>query len=185
MTDPLVWIDREYDRSMSSRGSRYRAYLKARASQFDDATDAEHAATAWYIACSPIMSPGYVQLRPDIEAVHVDFDSDGRLVARLELRVQRMLPAAVGASLPKLSDWQRERGWVNNASSYPVHVAPDTTKDALLATYQLTVHLNEIDLGKPRGDRLDAVLAVRTVDQLADEINRVAGPIVAVLRGER
>lgn len=184
MTDPLVWVDREYDRSVSSHGSRYRAYLKARASQFEDTTSAEHAATAWYIACSLTMSPGYVQLRPDIEAVQIDFDPDGRLIARLELRVPRILPAAVAQTLPQLADWQRERSWADATSSYRTYVAPETTNDALLATYELTVHLNEEGLGKPRSDCLDLAFAVRAIDQLVEDINCLTGPIVAALRGE-
>ena len=186
MTDPLVWVDRAHDRSAASNGvSRYQAYLEAREEMFKDAEPIGYAAAAWTVATSPVMTPGYVEWRPDLHTVTVQHDDDGRLVAVLKARLPHrpLLRHGLLSDLGKLADWQRERAWSAVGEGY-AYFEPRADRDALLITARLVVHLDEQGLPDPAdADGLDAGLAMDAVDHLVDEINHCAKPLVDELRG--
>lgn len=185
MTDPLVWVDRAHDRSAASNGvSRYQAYLEAREHLFKDSDPIGYAATTWMVATSPVMTPGYVEWRPDLHTVTVQHDDEGRMVAVLKVRVPHrpLLHRGLHSDLDRLADWDRERPFTGPGDHYSYH-APRADKDALLITARLVVHLDERGLPDPGdADGLDVGLAMDTVDHLVDEINHNAKPLVDELR---
>ncbi|MEV7600471.1 hypothetical protein AB0O91_24160 [Kitasatospora sp. NPDC089797] len=107
----LAVADDFHDRRDASDGySRYGSYLARKASLLHDdgqpLTAAEFARAAWQIATSPIMSPGYVHIRPDLHGITVvSTTGDTRDVA---LRIDIPLRHAALAHRPdrRLGDWQ-------------------------------------------------------------------------------
>lgn len=141
--DNVVWVDDFHDRESASDGvSRFGAYVRQRAHLFADGLDGplrqvDFAATAWAIACSPVMSPGYVRARPDVWAVTCFAGEEGRvLVADVEVR------------LPWPPEWRNTgsvigwTGWARSTSGWgepPVLVEPEDKAQALLVTVHLRV----------------------------------------------
>jgi hypothetical protein len=93
--DPF-WIDEEYDREHSDDGvSRYAAYVRDRMAEFAESWDGTwddgtvpFARTAWYVATTPVMAPGYVRMHPRVlSAQIVRNDWDGGLAADVSLSI--------------------------------------------------------------------------------------------------
>ncbi|MFF7459342.1 hypothetical protein [Kitasatospora sp. NPDC008115] len=89
----LAIVDDIRDREQASDGySRYGAYIAQHADDFQDDGEplrpVDFAAVAWAVATHPVMSPGYVDVRPDIQPLTVHRDYDGRPVlgAKVGLR---------------------------------------------------------------------------------------------------
>ncbi|HEX3778163.1 MAG TPA: hypothetical protein VHX38_00715 [Pseudonocardiaceae bacterium] len=113
-------VDEDYDTTHASTGSRYGNYLASRTRLFVD-TDTERpgtdplsfAATAFTIAQSPVMSPGYVRSHPRIQAVNTHWDDNGRLA--IEVGLAAPLPAPIAAAIGGRGwqDWTRDyhSGW--------------------------------------------------------------------------
>jgi hypothetical protein len=102
------WIDYKYDRSSDGR-SRYSSYLRDRRKQFEeidsDDKTAAFAATAWRIANSPIMAPGYVRRSERILSAELNRSyeyEDGALLANIEIAVA--LPSYLRSIRPPAQD---------------------------------------------------------------------------------
>ncbi|MEU6217237.1 hypothetical protein ABZ845_06890 [Streptomyces sp. NPDC047022] len=190
----LALVDDEHDRRNASDGhSRYGAYLKQRLTRFHEYNQSESplptqefAAAAWQVATSPIMSPGYVGIRPDLRAITPTFaDDEGGLVIDVQvplhhydLRAARDIPLG-------WQDWETDRHYL---SAYASYFEPGSKRPALLTTTIVRLVVDGA-WGLPpqehtRGHGL-VDDAKRTVAALAAGINGHAGPIVAALRGEQ
>jgi hypothetical protein len=108
-----------YDRDMASDGrSRYGAYLRQKADMFRDGDDwtensVRFALTAWQIAQSPIMAPGYVRSHPRVLHNCEHWDDEGR--GALTIQLATALPTQVARSVRSLGwcDWERhDQRWV-------------------------------------------------------------------------
>lgn len=120
----LARIDDDYDRDRASNDtSRFGEYLRLNSALFRDSWSdepapvedpVEFAVHAWRTATGPVMSPGYVQTRPDLSAVTLHRDEyDGALYADIHLRLRH---AYIGAGLKrfpygKVQDWEPNRNW--------------------------------------------------------------------------
>jgi len=184
----VVWVDEGYDRELASDGvSRYGGYLRSRAHLFAD-EDAPldpvgFAVLAWQIASGPVMSPGYVRRRPDIEAVtcrHVE--EPGLLVADVEVRLSWPAGLNRGGPLAGWRSWVMGDGWGDEP---PRYVEPGDDRPALLVTAHLWLPIPEPSLPAPRhipaGD-VDVATAKRAVEVVCRHVNAAAGPVVAVVR---
>lgn len=106
-------VDDTYDREMASDGqSRFGAYLRQRAGSFGDIQDdvLRVALTAWRIAQSPIMAPGYVRWHPRVVNTDEHWDDEGR--AGLTVQMAAPLPPPVIQSIGywRWQGWERY-GW--------------------------------------------------------------------------
>jgi len=184
--EPLVWVDRDYDRRKAYPGtSRYANYLERNAELFAGASRTEHAISAWYVATSPIMSPGYARSRADLEKVVLERDDDGNLVAVVELRLPNRRVTA-DAGIGGMADWWMERPWSESLDSpHYAYCDPRPGRPALLLTARLVLPVSMTGLAEPDGDGPDVELAMRTCERMAAEINRAAAPAVNALRSAR
>jgi hypothetical protein len=183
----LVAVDEVYDREFASDGaSRYGAYLRARAHLFaGEGTPPDAVAftiLAWQIASSPVMSPGYVQLRPDIHAITCQHSEEpGALVADLEVRLR--WPTQLHGSRPLAGwrTWALEDDW---GGPPPRYVEPGDDQPALLVTAHLWVPIPEASLRRHTlpGD-VNVAAAKRAVAAVCRHVNTAAGPVVTAVRG--
>ncbi|MDI5967148.1 hypothetical protein [Streptantibioticus silvisoli] len=188
----LVAADDSYDvRNSSDSVSRFGAYLRQNARP-DECADApvsaeEFAAVVWRTATAPVMSPGYVRLRPDVAAVTPTWseDGDGRLMFDVHVPLQHNALVTRQSALLRWADWQtgpRDP----DARPYRPLWTPERAVDAVLTT--TTVRLAVTDdwaLPAPSGTPARLVTDAKgSVAAVADSVNRFAGPIVAALRGD-
>ncbi|MDT3395762.1 hypothetical protein RKE29_03710 [Streptomyces sp. B1866] len=188
--DTLVRIDAQYDRARASDGhSRFGVYLAQRPALFHEpgepdtplANAEEFAAAVWQVACAPVMSPGYVRVRPDLTAVRIEHREDGEgLLAVVDVPLPH---TALRAHLPyRWRDWQPARDLDDDADGYAGSWLPGDDRPAVLVTAQVRVPL----VGPwpvpaaPRGLGL-TVSAMDAVDLLAEQVNQAAGPMVTAL----
>ena len=136
----LAFVDDEYDREHASGGwSRYATYLARNQHLLHDdgpLTAAEFACSTWQIATGPIMSPGYVRIRPDLHGITVvPATDDSRDVA---LRIEVPLRHSALAHRPdrRLGDWQPDL-WGINRGPFQRLFEPDIDKALLLTTATL------------------------------------------------
>jgi hypothetical protein len=183
----VCWVDEDWDRTNASdRVSRYGAYLRGHAEQFDPWREAPNGITedpgdfaiaALQVATGPIMSPGYVRWHPRVLDYKLDRGLDpepGRLVCSVTL-----------ATFPSLwlgspwRDWTKYLGrdWCE----------PDDARHAALARLELRWPLPVATLPRPHPparsgypNLRDAKAAVRA---LVDQINQTAGPVLTKLEG--
>ncbi|MFC6364257.1 hypothetical protein, partial [Nonomuraea thailandensis] len=111
----LVRIADDYDREMGDSNapldSRYGRYLTQCMNDLwdEDRTDpAAFLVWAWSVGTGPIMSPGYVRIRPDVGAVRLtQSQEDGRLLVEVETPVQhgQLAPGAL-APYAAARDWE-------------------------------------------------------------------------------
>lgn len=111
--DTLAFTDDTYDRENASEGgSRFGSYLRLNANLLHEdgepLTAREFARTAWLIATSPVMSPGYVRTRPDLRDLTLVMS--GEDYDRLALRIDVFLRHDVLAHRPagQPGDWERD-----------------------------------------------------------------------------
>jgi hypothetical protein len=115
----LLWVDEAGDREVASdRQSRYGAYLRYEAHRFSPDSDsgpatdpAEFAGLAFQVACSPVMSPGYVRTHPRVAAVR------WRWEACVELELVAPHPPSVRDALASWPGWRTvnlggDQGWI-------------------------------------------------------------------------
>ncbi len=191
----LAVVDDADDRDRASDGvSRFGVYLRQHAADLRDCdapldTD-EFAAAVWRIAGSPVMAPGYVRLRPDVHAITPTWSEDGAagLMFDVRLRLPRTALLAGRTAVPAgWSDWRTERHW-EDGDRYRWWSEPASTRPALLTTTVIRLPVDATwTLPSPRtaeGPRL-VTDAKRSVAAVAAAVNRLAGPVVATLRGER
>jgi hypothetical protein len=189
-TGELVRVDEVYDREFASNGvSRYGAYVRSRAHLFaDEGTPLDpvgFTVLAWEIANSPVMSPGYVRRRPDIEAVTCRHSEEpGALVADVEVRVRWPAELPRSGPLAGWRSWALEDSWGDQP---PRNVEPGDDKPALLITAHMWVPIPELSLPAPRWPTLPGDVNVadakRAVAAVCRHVNAAAGPVVSALRG--
>lgn len=186
----LAVIDDDYDRRHASNGhSRFAAYLDRYAGLPQDGeppyTAAEFAVTTWGIATAPVMSPGYVRLRPDLLAVTAHLAEDDP--AGLVMRITAPVPHRALATSPRPGrwlDWERDchdRGpWSPTVEPIPDH------RPVLVLSAYLCLPVPTGVLVTPTTNRTGPELTAQaktSVAVLAEHINRTAGPAVAALLG--
>jgi len=188
----LALLDDTDDRDRSDDGhSRYGAYLRINADQFhndgDPLTPAEFAHAAWRIATSPVMSPGYVRIRPDLRDVTPDLTGDDydSLALRIVVPVRH---TALTRRSAQLTDWAtRYSGWGDDRWKVLVEPEP-TNRAALLLTATLLVPVPEHALIAPTTTRPGRTLtreAKRAVRALAEHANSHAHLVADLLGGGR
>ncbi|MFJ8624250.1 hypothetical protein ACIRD3_15575 [Kitasatospora sp. NPDC093550] len=185
----LVVVDDTADREDASDGhSRYGAYLAQHADDFRDdgqpLRPVEFAIAAWRVATSPVMAPGYVTVRPDVDRVEVYVDHDGgaQFCAKVGLRHSQLAHRPAGRSL----DWERAP-WSRSNESWPVLVSPERTdRPAVLVTATVLLPIPDRILITPTTTRPGHTLthqAKTVVGALAEYANRHLAPLVADLLG--
>ncbi|GHB75954.1 hypothetical protein GCM10010331_74780 [Streptomyces xanthochromogenes] len=178
----LVRVDREYDRRNAD--SRFGSYISARTEELfeEDRTDrALFTAWAWRIATPPVMSPGYIDIRPDL-SVTFDRDEDGDPIVKVTMPLPHRALAREHRPGYEVGDWEAPYG---RGETYPQLWAPAYIKrTAVLASAVMLVPATDWTLFVPSGrpEQLvdDAQLAVETAARL---INEYVGPQVADLLG--
>ncbi len=196
MTEPLVTIDEERDRSHASDGvSRYGAYLRNRVSEFWDydgtvASPVEFAAAAWRNATGPVMGSGYAEIRADINSIRItagEFGEDDYAIeVTIPLHRSALKPFPSHLGLPELGDWHWEGSPFSDHKGF---FDPKYTRPALLTTARLLIPVTDAMLPMPDPDTpagtvhlADAKASVRAV---ADIVNRQAVPVVEAPRSAR
>lgn len=185
----LVIVDDIADRRDASDGrSRYGAYIAHHAGHFHEDGDplrpTEFAAAAWRIATSPVMAPGYVAVRPDIDRVEVYVDHDGgvQLCAKIGLRHGALARRPTGHPL----DWERAP-WSRPGEPRPALAAPERTdRPAVLVTATVLLPIPDTILTTPTTAGPGRTLtdeAKTVVAALARHANTHLAPLVADLVG--
>lgn len=192
----LVAVDDDYDRENADfrGGSRYAAYLKKNqqriaASQWDDEMDpVRFAVDVWNIATGPIMSPGYVRVRPDLSSVRIYRDDwDGHLYVEIALPLPQHRLG--GLRLPyEWRDWQPTRFQPGVPDEFARLGEPETQGGvckAVLTTTTVRIPGPDWDLVTPTSLEGATMYeeARRSVALVCEHINREAAAVVAALRG--
>ncbi|MFD0032552.1 hypothetical protein ACFVJK_30645 [Streptomyces sp. NPDC127172] len=195
----LVRVNDRYDRENASDGvSRYGAYLRQNLGLFRDGwsdepapikNPAEYAIYAWQVATGPIMYPGYVQFRPDLNRVSLHrTDEDGSLYADVHIPLRH---SHIGGNTKRFpyswQDWETEPDY--SSDEYRGLQEPRfNKKPSVLASAVVRIpggewtHLISPTAYEGRTLVDEARDAVAVVAQL---INEDAGPIVARVLDER
>jgi hypothetical protein len=188
----LAAVDDAYDRDRASDGrSRFGIYLRQHAEQLRDCYEplsaAEFAAAVWNIATEPVMSPGYVRLRPDIHAISPVWSEDGdaALLFDVHVRMPHTALPAVREVPGRWDGWKAGRS-LDEPGPYWPQWEPFLPGNALLTTTVVRLLVDDRwALPAPTGR--DAALvgdAQASVRAVATTVNELAGPVVAALRGE-
>ncbi|MEU2076608.1 hypothetical protein [Streptomyces sp. NPDC013489] len=196
-TTTLVAIADDYDREMSDTGapldSRLGRYL---AQHMDDLWDEDRTdpkaflVWAWRVATGPIMSPGYVRIRPDLGAVRLtQSQEDGRLLVEIETPVGHgQLAQSVRPPYSAMRDWEIDRyAYSSDGSHLPLQAPEDESKPALLLAATLRLPADDWTLHQPAGKwPVEELLIDDAKNALAvavTGINDIAGHRVAKLIG--
>ncbi|MFC5666159.1 hypothetical protein ACFP3U_24690 [Kitasatospora misakiensis] len=182
----LAVIDDIADREQASDGrSRYGAYLAKYAADFREGgeplTPVDFAAVAWSVATFPVMSPGYVDVRPDLQPLTVHRDHDGRAVLCAKVGLRHGHLARRPASRPRPLDWERDP-WGSHDDPWPVLVGPEhTDRPAVLLTATVLLPVPDGILLRPTAARPGRTLtheAKTVVAALAAHANEFLSPLV-------
>jgi hypothetical protein len=177
-------VDETYDRDFSCDGrSRFGAYLRQRAGMFDYGegltTDrCSFAVSAWQIAQSPIMAPGYVRIHPRVLRTDACWDDDRRVA--IAIQVAAPLPGA----LVRVIDGGRWRGWEQVGFTETRWVEPyDNDRPAAFTTVTMRISLAAAALPTPRyrTGAADTATAKRAVRALCDLFNAQIRPVLVAL----
>jgi hypothetical protein len=192
----LVYVDEEGDRTGASNGySRYGGYLNARPAEFceegqpDTPLFAEDfAAAAWRVATPPVLI-GYVVQRPDINSITAAYTENGDLLFKVEVPLWHGdLPSDRRPRYP-WQDWTTEYDIAARDDKYRHAFEPDIKGDrpAVLAVANVLVSAAGWDLPAPQHPRGRGLVdeAQHVVREIAAQVNRQAGPMVAQLLGEK
>ncbi|MER6361345.1 hypothetical protein [Kitasatospora sp. NPDC001527] len=187
----LAIVDDIRDREQASDGhSRYSAYIAKHADDFHQdgqpLTPVDFAAVAWSVATYPVMSPGYVDVRPDVYPLTVHRDHNGRagFCAKVGLRHGDL--ARRPDSRLRVRDWERD-AWSRPDDPWPVLVGPERTdRPAVLLAATLLVPIPDDILLRPTAARPGRTLtheAKQVVTALAAHANEHLVPLVDDLLG--
>lgn len=183
---PLVVIDEVYDGAHASDGfSRFGAYLRQRAHLFADGWDpmspATFAATVWGIATSPVMTPPYARVSPDVWDVDCRHsDEPGVLIVEVDVRIPWPVELRDETALRGWGDWIHVRSRTEERVQL---LDPVDDRRAALFGAKLRLPIGEEFLPWPcQFGTVDVALAKNAVGVIADHVNSVVGPVVAELR---
>ncbi|MEV5598900.1 hypothetical protein [Streptomyces sp. NPDC052496] len=193
----LVAIADDYDREMGDSGapldSRFGRYLTQRIDGLwdDDRTDpAAFLVWAWRVATPPVMSPGYVRIRPDLGAVRLtQSQEDGRLLVEVETPVQHgQLAPGVRPPYAAMRDWETDRYSYSSDGPRRLQAPEDESRPALLLAATLRLPADGWMLHEPAGkwpvEELLIDDAKQAVAIAVAGINDIAGHRVAKLIGD-
>ncbi|MEU3492203.1 hypothetical protein ABZ747_01750 [Kitasatospora cineracea] len=149
----LAFTDDIADRRDASDGrSRFGAYLGYNAGLLHEdgepLTAREFAFAAWQTATAPVMSPGYVRVRPDLHSLTLV--SYGEDLDQIALRADVPLRHHQLATHPghRLSDWQRDV-WATDGAFTALTEPRPSSRGALLVTATLLLPVPEHHLVTP------------------------------------
>jgi hypothetical protein len=198
----LFWIEHEHDRIAASDGvSRYGVYVRQRIhggfaecwdGTFENRLAERFAALAWSTATSPVMAPPYADWRSPVLSARIGLDADSGsdgLIATVEIASR--WPRGLGDERGHVGDrawhsWPRERSWSGEDYSRAPY-EDEVTRGGYyaLTTLRLVfpVPLSLLPAAPGVAHRRGEVeeTARHAVAALADELNRVAGPVVEAL----
>ncbi len=191
----LVAVADDYDREMGDSGapldSRFGRYLAQRLDDLweEDRTDPKaFLVWAWHVATPPIMSPGYVRIRPDLNSVRlVQSEHDGRLLVQIETPVQHG-QLAQGVRPPyAVRDWETDRYAYSYDGPNPLQAPEDESRPALLLSAVLRLPADDWELHEPAGkwpvEELLIDDAKQAIAVAVKQINATAGHQIAKLVG--
>ncbi|MFF2039003.1 hypothetical protein ACFVVX_01140 [Kitasatospora sp. NPDC058170] len=188
----LVLTDDADDRERASDGrSHYGVYLAARFHQItyggDYADTMDFAIWAWQIATSPVMSPGYLRIRPDVAAITPHLTEDSGLVMRIDIPLRHH---ALAHRPARVDDWTRERNTWDDNPRWTRLAQPEPTGDrpTLLTTASLLVPVGDehVIVGTARKPGPGLIRdAKRAVKALAARVNDHAHLVNALTGGTR
>ncbi|MFF4902594.1 hypothetical protein [Streptomyces sp. NPDC001068] len=192
----LVAVADDYDREMGDTGapldSRFGRYLTQHMDGLwdEDRTDpAAFLAWAWNVATGPVMSPGYVRIRPDLRSVRLtQSQHDRSLLLLIETPVQHA-QLAPGVRPPYvMRDWEPDRYASFDGNHLPLHDPEDDSKPALLLSATLRLPAGGWTLHQPSGkwpvEELLIDDAKQAIAVAVRHINREASPRIAKLIGD-
>ncbi|MYW00215.1 hypothetical protein [Streptomyces sp. SID3343] len=176
----VVCVDADYDRDRATDESRYDAYLRQYLTELDGVDDpAEFGAWAWRVASGPIMSPGYVRVRPDIEQIRIEVDyQEGGPIAIAEVPIHHHALAR----RPRAQDWTIDP-YGHQAGPYRAVEEPSRKSLAVLVTATIVVPAGTWGLPEPvltDGPALYA-RARAAIDALVQGVNADLAPRIAEL----
>ncbi|MGW3042480.1 hypothetical protein ACWC9T_21135 [Kitasatospora sp. NPDC001159] len=185
----LAAVDDTADRENASDGrSRFGAHLARHADDFHEnglpLRPVEFAIAAWRTATAPVMAPGYVTVRRDVQPLDVYRDHHGgaQFCAKVGLRHIALTNRPAGRPL----DWD-EDPWFHPSEPWPVLVGPDRTdRPAVLVTATVLLPIPDDILTAPTTARPGRTLtheAKAVVGALTEYANRHLSPLVADLLG--
>ena len=193
----IARVEKKEDHDRASNGwSRYASYVQAREEKFWEwgdrdkpLPDAEFTVQAWRIATSPVMSPGYVDIRPDLLDLSLHAGSDGQ-----RLYVSCRVPLAHGDLTrrlpPRWRDREPYRTWWGDDHYTPM-TAPEAEpgKPPVVVLNALIEYARDdwelLVPGHTTGDDL-AADCIAAIDVIVPQLNSTIGPMVQVLlQGEQ
>ncbi|MFB7946309.1 hypothetical protein ACFC6L_15475 [Kitasatospora phosalacinea] len=149
----LAFTDDVADRRDASDGfSRFGAYLGYNAGLLHEdgapLSAQEFARSVWEVATAPVMSPGYVRVRPDLHSLTLV--SYGEDLDQVALRADVPLRHHHLAAHPdhRLSDWQRDV-WTTDGAFTALTEPRPTGRSTLLVTATLLLPVPEHHLVTP------------------------------------
>ncbi|MFJ4745411.1 hypothetical protein [Streptomyces sp. NPDC088775] len=192
----LVAVADNYDREMGDSNapldSRFGRYLAQHMNDLweEDRTDPKaFLVWAWNVGTGPIMSPGYVRVRPDLGSVRLtQSQEDGRLLVVIETPVQHgQLAQNVRPPYSAMRDWEPDRYSYSSDGPSRLQDPEDESKPALLLSATLRLPTDDWKLHQPAGkwpvEELLIDDAKQAVAVAVAGINDIAGPRVAKLIG--
>uniref|UniRef100_UPI003F494EC6 hypothetical protein n=1 Tax=Streptomyces sp. CA-136453 TaxID=3240050 RepID=UPI003F494EC6 len=193
----LVRVADDYDREMGDSNapldSRFGRYLTQHMDDLwdEDRTDpAAFLVWAWRVATGPIMSPGYVRIRPDLGAVRLtQSQEDGRLLVEIETPVGHgQLAQSVRPPYSAMRDWEIDRyAYSSDGNHLPLQAPHDESQPALLLAATLRLPTDGWTLHQPAGkwpvEELLIDDAKNAIAVAVAGINDIAGHRVAKLIG--
>lgn len=192
----LVYVDEESDRTGASNGySRYGAYLDSRPTEFhedeqpDTPLEAEDfAAAAWRVATPPVLI-GYVVQRPDINSITAAYTENGDLLFKVEVPLWHGDLSSDRRPRYPWQDWTTQYDIAARDDTYRRAFEPDIKggRPAVLTVTNILVSAAGWDLPAPRHTRGRGLAeeAQHVVREIARQVNRHAGPMVAQILGEK
>ena len=181
--------DDRYDRDNASDGrSRYGFYLADHRHLFlDDVPTADvawFAFSAWEVANSPIMSPGYVHTHPRVIATEPHWDDNGRpaltvrLVASWPLRVLDVLG-------PDVNTWRLHRDTQGCVYAWSEPWDNDTVSVFTTLTVRVPVVVDLLPTPRYRDDVPDTQTAKHAVNVLCANANTIVNALCVALDNPR
>ena len=164
---------------------RLAEHLRRRSHLFADdwepLSPVSYAATVWSVATAPVMTPPYARVSPAVWGLDCRHgDEPGTLLVSLEVRIPWPDRHRDEAALRGWGDWCQAPCWGSEVHQL---TEPGEERPAALFSARLRVPIPEDRLPTPvRFGETDACLARCAIATIAEQVNVLAGPVVAQLR---